>query len=289
MIVVRRKTMNGRTAANGLLAALAALVLTITSLEVRGATPLVSGDWLGTRDGVNGMLPSADKMEVLIGNLGVDQDVHVVVVTAGESSADLASATRVYWTLKVLGHDVVSILDGGYALWRREARLVEQGWNEPGVRFFEVTHRPDLVASLSDVEAALAEGSRVALVDNRGEREFEGAARHPWVARAGALPRARSLSHERLFEAESGRFIDAARLAWLWQGVAGTSEAAITYCNTGHLGSFGWFVASELLGRQGVRLYDGSMVEWSAGPGRPMVASWRQADARGVTGATPAR
>ena len=48
-----------------------------------------------------------------------------------------------------------------------------------------------------------------------------------------------------------------------------TSGEQINFCNTGHWASTGWFVSSELLGNKKVKLYDGSMVEWTiikAGP-----------------------
>jgi len=35
------------------------------------------------------------------------------------------------------------------------------------------------------------------------------------------------------------------------------------YCNSGIMASVGWFVLSELLGNSDVRLYDGSMQEWT--------------------------
>ena len=40
----------------------------------------------------------------------------------------------------------------------------------------------------------------------------------------------------------------------------------INYCNTGHWSSTDWFVLSEILGRKDVKLYYGSMEEWSAVP-----------------------
>ena len=41
-------------------------------------------------------------------------------------------------------------------------------------------------------------------------------------------------------------------------------KPVISYCNTGHWASTNWFVLSEVLGKKNVRVYDGSMVEWSA-------------------------
>ena len=41
-------------------------------------------------------------------------------------------------------------------------------------------------------------------------------------------------------------------------------DDAIAFCNTGHWASLGWFARSEILGQKNVKLYDGSMVDWSA-------------------------
>ena len=37
----------------------------------------------------------------------------------------------------------------------------------------------------------------------------------------------------------------------------------MSFCNTGHWASVGWFASSELLGNKKARMYDGSMVEWT--------------------------
>jgi thiosulfate/3-mercaptopyruvate sulfurtransferase len=43
-----------------------------------------------------------------------------------------------------------------------------------------------------------------------------------------------------------------------------------SYCNTGHWAATDWFVLSEVLGRADVKLYAGSMVEWTADARRPV-------------------
>jgi len=44
----------------------------------------------------------------------------------------------------------------------------------------------------------------------------------------------------------------------------------INFCNTGHWASLGWFASHELLGNKKARMYDGSMLEWSADESLPM-------------------
>lgn len=81
--------------------------------------------------------------------LGVQPDTHVVVydcrfVVVLEGSAvlprqdpvsisswisdfGLFSAARLWWTLRIFGHERVSVLDGGFAKWRREHLPIETG------------------------------------------------------------------------------------------------------------------------------------------------------------------
>ena len=51
--------------------------------------------------------------------------------------------------------------------------------------------------------------------------------------------------------------------------------SVITFCNTGHWASLNWFVMSELLGNKDARMYDGSMLEWTAS-GMPMEVKIKQ-------------
>jgi thiosulfate/3-mercaptopyruvate sulfurtransferase len=52
----------------------------------------------------------------------------------------------------------------------------------------------------------------------------------------------------------------------------------IAFCNTGHDAAIGWFVSSEILGNKAVKLYDGSLAEWSVDPHHPMESKIRISD-----------
>jgi len=230
----------------------------------------IKAGWRTKVNEVPAMLPPTDHMERLIGSLGIGNDSHVVVVPAGVSAADYGSATRVYWTFKVLGHDRVSVLDGGYAAWVAEGRPVETGVVEPKPATFVATLRPQLFASHADVGAALSDGT-TRLVDNRAQAQFVGKAKHKKAARAGAIPTAVSVPNDVFFDRKTGRLASRERLAARWREAGLDERELITYCNTGHFASLGWFVASELLGNEQASLYDGSMVEWSANADLPMM------------------
>ncbi len=222
------------------------------------------------RDGVPGMLPPVADLENLIVGLGISNNDHVIVIPAGVSAVDYGSATRVYWTVKVLGHDAVSILDGGYAGWTAApSRPLERGQVSPRPVTFQADFRPEIMATRDDVKAALENGT--ALVDNRPPEQFAWQSKHDKALRAGTIPSAVNIPQNEFFKAETGRFARLERLAGLWQEKNVDSDAAqIALCNTGHWASLGWFAAHELLGDSKAKMYDGSMTEWSANPELPI-------------------
>src|SRR5689334_8350075 len=56
------------------------------------------GGWRVTRNNVPFMVPTTPELEKLIGDLGIDEDTHVVVVPAGVNVLDFGSAARTYRT-----------------------------------------------------------------------------------------------------------------------------------------------------------------------------------------------
>ena len=230
----------------------------------------MKGGWRAKVDNVPGMLPPLPQIEKLIGSLGIDNQAHVVIYSGGNNATSMGSATRVYWTFKVLGDDNVSILNGGYAGYTADkTNKIQTGMNAPKPASFAAHFRPELDATKADVEKARAQ--HVALVDNRPSDQYLGINRPGPDKRAGTIPGAKNVPESWVTENDGGKFRDATELKKLYKnaGVA-TKGAQINFCNTGHWASVGWFASHEILGNKQARMYDGSMVEWSADPKAPM-------------------
>lgn len=227
--------------------------------------------WRTTVDDIVGKLPPVTDLETLIGGLGIDNDEHVVIVPGGVSSTDFGSAARVYWTFKVLGHDAVSILEGGYAAWASDADApVDTGATTTQPAQFVADFRPELLATTDQVRAAVDSGE-VTLVDARPNDQYIGAAAHPKASQAGTLPGAVNLPHSTLVLQDGQDVVDGASLDTLLAKIGADDEGEqIAFCNTGHWAAVGWFALSEVAGKKDVRLYDGSMVEWTADADRPV-------------------
>jgi thiosulfate/3-mercaptopyruvate sulfurtransferase len=224
--------------------------------------------WRVTRNGIPFMVPNETELEKLIGELGIDEENHVVVVPAGVHATDFGAAARVYWTFKYAGHDKVSILDGGFAAWTADpSNPVETGARAPSPKIFTVSLNKSLLADISDVEAAVTSG-KAALVDARGGALFAGKDKADRIAAYGHIPGAINVDNASLYDPAKNRLRPRAELASYFTELP--SDPVTTYCNTGHWAATDWFVLSELLGRKDAKLYAGSMIEWSADPGRPV-------------------
>jgi thiosulfate/3-mercaptopyruvate sulfurtransferase len=238
-------------------------------IEGAVVAPYGSSGWLTEIDGVPGMLPPVDQIVGLIGSLGIDNDDHVVIVPWGTDSTEFSGATWVYWTFKYLGHDAVSVLDGGWRQYDAAGgpRSATAAQTQPVEFSYEL--QDDLLATTEDVVAALEAG--VTLVDGRPAEHFEGTSKNPVVRTAGTIPGAVNIEHSDLYSAEYARFAQPETVEALAAGVGlGAGEKNITFCNTGHWASIAWFGLSEVLGNKNTTMYDGSMAAWTADPSRPV-------------------
>ena len=229
--------------------------------------------WRINRDGVVGLLPEADQFQSLARGLGVSADTHVVVVPAGVSSTDFGSAARAYWTFKVFGHNNVSILDGGFSAWRDFAPAnIEKGafvTPEPGN--FVARFNPQFHIGTSDVAAFAENPGQALLVDGRTDEQFYAGGKHPKAEKAGRIPSAILMDQDKAYSPDGNRLKSRDELAKIYSNLG--DKTIVSYCNTGHWAATNWFVMSEILGQKNVKLYDGSMVEWTANIDLPLDTS----------------
>jgi thiosulfate/3-mercaptopyruvate sulfurtransferase len=216
---------------------------------------------------VKAMLPEKADWERIVRAAGVDGSKPIVLVPLGMAAEDVDEALRAYWQFKVYGEDDVAVLDGGMAAWlvdghpaSTDAAAAHAGdWNAKADRSAQ------MMALSEDVVAA--QGTKgTNLVDARDIRQFNGLAKSAVVSAYGHIDGAHNYAPDLMFRPVGGamRFMNPATYRGLLnaQGVD-ASAPAITYCNTGHFASGPWFMMSEVLGNKQVKLYAGSMQEWT--------------------------
>lgn len=231
-------------------------------------TDYAKDGWRATKGMASGLLPDAEQLAALFGRLGLVPDQYIVIVGAGNGPGDFSATARVYWTLKTARHRRLSILAGGMAAWTRDsARPTEAGGGTPPQpTTYPVSIDPTWRCDLAVAQEAVANGSAV-LLDSRARSFFEGRDKSPQAKRAGRLPESLHLDHALAFDAAK-QLRPLAELEALFRAVP--DKPVANYCNTGHQAATNWFILSELLGRSGSMLYDGSMSEWTEEPDRPV-------------------
>ncbi len=221
------------------------------------------------------MVPTPDNFTKLMRGLGVRNEDAVVIVANAHDTPSLTQATRAYWTLKYFGHDNVTLLNGGTWKWAREGRALS---HSPAAivpsEYVARAERPELLATTGEVAAA-SRGGNPQLVDGRTADYYVGQSMTSDVVAKGHIPRARMFAHVEIADEKTKLFKSPEELRALARQMGlDPTRPAITYCNTGHLASGPWFVLSELLGNRQVKLYDGSMHEWTKDASRPVTTKW---------------
>jgi thiosulfate/3-mercaptopyruvate sulfurtransferase len=179
------------------------------------------------------------------------------------------------WLMKLYGLPDVRILDCSRDNWRAEGRPWTTAVSEPAEgSFLPGPQDPRLRADQAAVLAAIGRAG-AALVDVRSAAEYRGECFWPSGGmepggRAGRVPSAVHQPIDGLYH-EDGSFRSAAELRQVFSSVdVDGSGELITYCTIGGRAATAWFVLTCLLGRDHVRVYDGSWAEWGRSPGAPV-------------------
>jgi len=214
-------------------------------------------------------LPSAEAFGRMATSLGIGRDSFV----ATYSTVQPGWAARVWLMLRSFGFTNAAVLDGGFAGWKAAGLPVETGPSaapSPARNPFPWAGPNDLFVSTGDVVGALA-GHGARLVNALPPEVFRGES--PVVyGRPGHIPGSANVPTGSLVDPATGRYLDPASMARKFSDAGvGPEEPVIAYCGAGVAASNVAF-ARLLLGHTGVSVYDGSMLEWSRDPNRPVVS-----------------
>eukprot|EP00624_Nannochloropsis_granulata_P006676 evm.model.NODE_5049_length_5772_cov_33.805092.2 len=243
-------------------------------------------------EGVPVQLLELDELRTTLESKGVGLRKRVVVYDGG----NLLFATRLWWALRLAGHQAVAVLDGGYAKWLAEDRRItadapcplkiNEIWESETVAtsVVEVTDDsspPPFLSSRVDadfvlrscVQASPDKADRVQVIDARSRDQFLG--RVSRSLRAGHIPKARSVPYKdllappethpktqlsyRVMKSKEG-LEETLREAGVSVDGA-TMPLTCVYCNGGVASTVIIFVLNQLFGMQ-TKNYDGSWNEW---------------------------
>jgi thiosulfate/3-mercaptopyruvate sulfurtransferase len=208
------------------------------------------------------MLPAQEMFASAIGKLGVGDDTKVILY----STANHWWATRLWWMLRVFGHDNAAVLNGGFQKWAREGRAVEQGLERllrPAS--FTAKMRSGQVASKDDVLAAIGAGDVCTL--NALRPDQHAGAGGTAYGRLGHIAGSINIAAVNVVDANN-EFKSVAVLREQF-AAALAKPRVITYCGGG-IAASSTTMLLMMLGHKNVQLYDASLSEWAPDSSLPM-------------------
>ncbi|MEO8164841.1 MAG: sulfurtransferase [Betaproteobacteria bacterium] len=209
------------------------------------------------------MLPSSGQFAQAMSELGISRDTLVV----SYSGANHWWATRMWWMLRVFGHERAAVLDGGFQKWCREGRQVESGAARPRAKaqFEPRPPRRELVATKDDVKAAI--GTANVCIINALRPEQHAGTGGVYYGRRGHISGSINLAASATVD-ENNVFRNAQELRRMFAEPL-SKASVITYCGGGIAASADTLVLT-MLGHPNVKLYDASLSEWARDPALPM-------------------
>lgn len=209
------------------------------------------------------MLPSSNQFARAMSASGIADDTLVV----SYSSANHWWAARMWWMLRVFGHEHAAVLDGGLQKWRAEGRPLESGparVRVPG-HFSARPARSAMLAAKEDVLAAI--GSEQTCIVNALRPEQHAGTGGVFYGRRGHIqgsinvPAVDTVDANNVYRSDTElRRLFAAPLS---------APRVIAYCGGG-IAACADILVLTMLGHRDARLYDASLSEWARDASLPM-------------------
>ncbi len=223
------------------------------------------------------MLDTPKQVTKLFRKNGISNNSIVVFYGDNSNSGGYADAVRAFWVAWVYGMKKIAILHGGINAWKYYNEPMSKKITHKRMGHFNIVNmRLNSIATWPDIYYALAT-KRVQLIDGRPFVFYSGKKSgivlngYPLMAnnKSGHIPGAVDIFAGDFSKKVHGYYVlrnsENVRRIFLKHHI-NLHKPIITYCFIAHWGSAPWFVGKFLAGARMIRVYDGSMVEYTRMP-----------------------
>lgn len=197
------------------------------------------------------MLAPKDQIEKVMGNLGISNNTTVLLYDANNNM----DAARVWWTLKVYGHENVKVVSGGLkALKIANAEITSEAPTVKATKYVAKEKNKEMIATIDEVKVQVTSPDKnTILLDTRSQKEND----------AGTIPG--SLLYEFInndYNDGTYKSVENIKIQYIEKNIK-PKNIVIMYCKTSIRGAQ-TYLALYNAGYRNLKLYDGAWVEWSS-------------------------
>ena len=202
-------------------------------------------------------LPKLEILAEKFKRLGVGYDLHIVLYSRNGAQW----SARLWWMLRSVGIDNVSILDGGFNEWEKIGLPTSQKILTYPPADFVFTPRENIFVNKQVVIDAINNPDSIILNSLTADIHK---GQNPRYGRPGRIPKSKNIPFHELLDSETGRFKPIEELAKIFEINKITKDKNIVnYCGGGIAASLEAFVLYQL-GFENILIYDNSLHEWAS-------------------------
>ena len=240
-----------------------------TKGHIQGAINIPKKEWFkGQVNGVKKYYNTPEQTQSILQNAGLKDDSLVVFYSSGLNVTDFADSASALWILYTYGFKNTAILNGGFEKWKFEKKEVSTSLSNIKKSDIEIdTFDKNSLASLDEIIEAMY-NEDIQISDARVSAFYRGDKGRDDLAKKGRIATSKLTPMIRHQKKENSYYVfntseESKKI--LHNGGFGIEldKALIVYCNTGHKARGLWFISKFLVGMNDVKVYDGSMVEYT--------------------------
>lgn len=203
------------------------------------------------------MLAPKEKVEKVLGDRGIMNDTLVIIY---DDNSNMDSA-RLWWTLKVYGHEKMKVVSGGRkALLKAGVKEETQIPKITPVKYMAKEKNTDYIALVTDVKAQVDNPDPgVVILDTRSQAEYD----------LGTIPGAVLIDfNSNNYKDGTYRSIQNIKIIYKEADIE-PDQTVIMYCKSS-IRAAQTFLALHNAGYRKLKVYDGAWLEWSADTSLPV-------------------
>lgn len=204
-------------------------------------------------------IPSPQQFERQCQLLGINKDSEIVVY----DNRGVYSSPRVWWLFKVMGHEKVSVLDGGLREWLKQGgpKIVKQDVKTTyALGDFKTNFNEEQVISYEEVIQNIEE-KKFLIIDARSSGRFSGIDPEPRKhLSSGSIPNSINIPYTSVLE--NGVFKSRQAISHIFRSKVSSQQDLVFSCGSG-LTACIIMLACNMTFRQSYYLFDGSWSEFA--------------------------